>query len=368
VSGGHAGGHPRRGHEEEPEEHENHERWLVSYADMMTLLMVLFIVMFAISQVDQKKFAALKTGLSAGFGAPIAVLPGGDQLLDPGGGVAPDSVNLAGAAQGKAAQFAIYPGRDVNPKAVTELADAQNKASVRQEVTNLEQAREQLKQALKAANLPKAATFRFDQRGLVVTIATDQVLFSSGDATLLAEGKKILSALAPTLLKVPNMLSVDGHTNSIPISSGRFPSNWELSTDRATGVLRYLASAHHIPVTRMSATGFADTKPLASNNTPLGLVMNRRVEIVVIANVDTSLGKAVAEQAAQDDQGAAAGPPAKQQDADKVAQLQAAAEKAAAAQLAAEKQAEAARQAAAQARKAAEEAAGSTAGSTAGGG
>src|SRR5690349_23012994 len=99
-------GHPAKGaakahgkkHAAHDEEHENHERWLVSYADMMTLLMVLFIVMFAISQVDQKKFNALKTGLAAGFGAPVAILTGGDALLTPGGSVAPDSVNLAGAA------------------------------------------------------------------------------------------------------------------------------------------------------------------------------------------------------------------------------------------------------------------------------
>ena len=97
MSGG--GGHGRRrGHEEEHEEHENHERWLVSYADMMTLLMVLFIVMFAISQVDQRKFMALKTGLAAGFGAPVAFVNGAEKLLDPGGSVAPDTVNLAGSA------------------------------------------------------------------------------------------------------------------------------------------------------------------------------------------------------------------------------------------------------------------------------
>jgi len=95
------GGHSRRrGHEEEHEEHENHERWLVSYADMMTLLMVLFIVMFAVSQIDEQKFNAVKVGLAAGFGAPIAMLQGADHLLDPGGSVAPDSVNLSGSASG----------------------------------------------------------------------------------------------------------------------------------------------------------------------------------------------------------------------------------------------------------------------------
>lgn len=344
MSGGHSGGHPRRrGHEEEHEEHENHERWLVSYADMMTLLMVLFIVMFAISQVDQKKFAALKTGLSAGFGAPVAILSGGDAMLDPGGAVAPDSVNLAGAAKGEKPQAPVpEPQSPVNPEAVAELVEATSKAQVAKEVSELEKAREDLKAALKAAGLPDAATFRFDERGLVVTIATDEVLFGSGNAQLRPQGKRILSALAPTLTKVPNKISVDGHTDSLPIHTASFPSNWELSTDRATGVLRYLISKHAFPPTKLSATGFADTKPLRPNTTPAGRALNRRVEIVVVAQVDDSANQALAELA-QEHEAAAAEAAAKRK--------QAAAAKAAAAKAAAESKAAADRA------KAAEEAA-----------
>jgi chemotaxis protein MotB len=295
VSDGGGHGRKRRGHEEEHEEHENHERWLVSYADMMTLLMVLFIVLFAISQVDQKKFAALKTGLSAGFGAPVAILSGGDQLLTPGGSVAPDSVNLAGAAGSKTPSAALDPSRAVQPEVVAQLAKAQTEAQVAKEVENLAKAEKALKEALKAQGLAKGATFRFDERGLVVTIATDDVLFESGSAALRPTGRRILSALAPTLAKLPNRLSVDGHTNAIPIHTDRFPSNWELSGDRATGVLRYLHSAHGLPFGRMSATGFADTKPLLPASDPRSVGANRRVEIVVIARVDDSAGRAIAE-------------------------------------------------------------------------
>ena len=293
-SAGHAGGR-RRGHEEEHEEHENHERWLVSYADMMTLLMVLFIVLFAISQVDQKKFAALKTGLAAGFGAPVAILSGGDQLLTPGGAVAPDSVNLAGAAGAKVPSAAVDPARAVQPKAVAELAKAQEEAQVAKEVENLTEAEKALKAALAAKGLAKGATFRFDERGLVVTIATDDVLFESGSAALRPTGRRILDTIAPTLDRLPNRLSIDGHTNHLPIHTDRFPSNWELSGDRASGVLRYLHSAHGLPYGRMSATGFADTKPLVPPSDPRSLSANRRVEIVVIARVDDAAGRAIAE-------------------------------------------------------------------------
>jgi chemotaxis protein MotB len=292
--GGHGGG-KRRGHEEEHEEHENHERWLVSYADMMTLLMVLFIVMFAISQVDQRKFAALKTGLSAGFGAPVAILPGGDALLDPGGSVAPDSVNLSGSAGGKAPSAMIDPQAVVDPDAVARLTRATEKAQVATEVKNLKKAQAQLKKALDKAGLSHGATFRFDERGLIVSIATDKVLFGSGGADLLPAGRRILATIAPTLRRLPNRLSVDGHTNSVPISTARFPSNWELSTDRATGVLRYLVSDQGIPASRLYATGFADTRPLVEGPGRRALVANRRVEIVVLARIDNSAGRAVAE-------------------------------------------------------------------------
>jgi chemotaxis protein MotB len=281
------GGHKRRGHEEEHEEHENHERWLVSYADMMTLLMVLFIVLFAISQVDQKKFASLKTGLSAGFGAPVEIMPGADALLDPGGAVAPDSVNISGSTGGAKANSQI------NPEKVADVAKATSEAQVKKEVDNLEKARKKLQRALAKAGVAKGATFRFDERGLVVTIVTDNVLFISGSATLENQGRKILDAVGPTLRDLPNRLSIDGHTNSIPIHSSQFISNWELSSGRATGVLRYLNGSEGIPENRISATGFADTKPRLPKSNPDSVAANRRVEIVILARVDNSAGRAV---------------------------------------------------------------------------
>jgi chemotaxis protein MotB len=296
MSDGHGGGggKKKRAHEEEHEEHENHERWLVSYADMMTLLMVLFIVMFAISQVDAKKFMALKTGLTAGFGAPIAFLDGADQMLAPGGAVAPDSPNLAGAAGSKTRSAAQDTTVGVQPEKVVKLVEALNKAQVAKEVESLKNAKQQIAKALQKSGLAKNAAFRFDERGLVITIATDKVLFTSGSADLQPQGRKILDAIAPALLRLPNRISVDGHTNSIPIRTQRFPSNWELSGDRATGVLRYLIRTYRIPPDRMSATGFADTHPLVPSSNPRALDVNRRVEIVVVARVDDSAGRAVA--------------------------------------------------------------------------
>jgi chemotaxis protein MotB len=285
------------GHEEEHEEHENHERWLVSYADMMTLLMVLFIVMFAISSINQGKFDELKAGLRKGFGAPQTMLAGGLDILDSGGAVAPDAAAVDGFAEGGSGGTDVKswkPSSSEEFNRIGGLASATARAQVQQEVDNLKAAEKALKAALAKAGVPNGATFRFDERGLVVTIATDKVLFESGSAQLRPQGRRILDALEPTLAELPNRLSVDGHTNWLPISSERFPSNWELSTDRATGVLRYLAG-HGVPVDRMSATGYADTRPLLPRTESRALAVNRRVEIVVLAGVDDAQGRAVLE-------------------------------------------------------------------------
>lgn len=289
-AGGHGGARRRGGHEEEPAEHENEERWLLTYADMITLLMVLFIVMFAMSQVDQHKFIQLKNGLASGFGAPITMLSDSDAMLGPGGAIAPDPVNLAGQASDRGSS---QTGETLNPDAVSELAAATERAQVAAEVRKLQQALKELQQALRSAGLSNGATFRFDERGLVVTIATDKVLFGNGSASLLAEGEKILAALAPVLRTLPHRLSIDGHTNSLPISTTRYRDNWDLSLARAAGVLRYLNSAG-IPVTRMSASGYADTRPLLEGTSQRALVTNRRVEIVVLAAVDDATGRAIA--------------------------------------------------------------------------
>jgi chemotaxis protein MotB len=288
-------GHARRGgHDEEHEEHENHERWLVSYADMMTLLMVLFIVMFAISSINQGKFDQLKQGLHNGFGTPQTMMAGGNNLLDSGDGVAPDDPQIAAVASGGAGGVSVNSVKGVAPEQVAGLVKATEHAQVRKEVENLKKAEKALKAALARAGIPHGATFRFDERGLVVTIATDKVLFESGSAALRRQGRRILDTIEPTLATLPNRISVDGHTNSVPIATDRYPSNWELSTDRAAGVLRYLARPGGIPVDRMSAAGYADTRPLRPASDPRALVVNRRVEIVVLAAVDNSLGQAVA--------------------------------------------------------------------------
>ena len=275
-------GHGRRRQKhEEHEEHENHERWLVSAFDMMTLLFVLFVVLFAMSQVDKDKFAALAKGFSEAFGSPISVqtspLPDGSVLdglngaIDIASAIPPDPTVQDADVEAAAAAAAAERAKNV----AAEAAAAYD---------NLAAAREAIDAALKAAGYDGAAQFEIDERGLVVHIVADAVLFDAEEAVLRPEGGTILSAVAPTLIGLPNQLAVEGHANHLPVSAGGpWPSNWELSAFRATTVVRYLAG-DGVPQNRMSADAYGSTRPLVPETDPKAITVNRRVDIVVLSN------------------------------------------------------------------------------------
>jgi chemotaxis protein MotB len=137
--------------------------------------------------------------------------------------------------------------------------------------------------ALTAAGYADAARYEIDERGLVVHIVADAVLFDAEQAVLRPEGRHILDAVAPTLTGLPNVLRVEGHANHLPVTpGGPWPSNWELSSYRASTVLRYLAG-DGVPEIRMSATGYSSTRPLVPITDPTAISVNRRVDIVVLS-------------------------------------------------------------------------------------
>jgi chemotaxis protein MotB len=263
------------------EEHDaaNHERWLLTYADMITLLMVLFIVLFAISVVDKKKFAALADGLSHQFGATNKILPAGTGVMDGG--------KTSNADQG---QLTNNPAQPLSPLDQVEVSqqrsqDQQKQNLLKQEQAALADARQQIEAALKARGLQNSVSFKVTSRGLVVSIVTDQVLFDTGQASLKPVGHEVLDAVAPALRNLPNDISIEGHTDNVPINGGLFASNWELSAVRATTVLRYLVANEGLRANRLSATGYADTKPVVLNDSPAHQAQNRRVEVVVLSSL-----------------------------------------------------------------------------------
>ena len=286
AKGGHGHGHGhrpagRRPKKHEEEEHENHERWLVSYADMLTLLFALFVVLYAMSQVDVTKFNSFAEGLQQGFGAPVTI-------LDDGAALDTESENPLQPVQ--VAQEAAIDGSEqtaAEQAAAAEVAarEAQQTAAEAQATYDqLVRAEQSLQAALAAAGQSGAAEFVIDERGLVVHVVSDPVLFAPESAVLQPRGATVLDALAPTLAGLPNQIRVEGHANSVPVTrGGPWPSNWELSAVRATTVLRHLSESDGVAEDRMSAAGYGSTRPLVPDSDPGYLTVNRRVDIVALS-------------------------------------------------------------------------------------
>ena len=287
-SGG--GAKKKKGGHEEHEEHVNHERWLVSYADMLTLLFVLFVVLFSMSSVDQKKFAELAAGLSEGFGAQSAAFQGSAATLDGSGnstqfipidpGANPGdggsgTANMS-AKEKQAVEAAI--------RAASRSKASKNAEAATKEAQNLKKVEEQITDALTKAKLQNQVKFTINERGLVVTVITNEVVFDGNKADLQRGGAKILDAVAPALAKLPNNIEVDGHTNQLKAKTSFYPSGWELSAARASTVVRYLTD-HGLAKGRMSAVGFSDTKPLLDPKDPKSVQQNRRVDVVVLTQL-----------------------------------------------------------------------------------
>ena len=255
----------RRKRHDAHEEAENHERWLITYADMITLLMAFFIMLFTMSQVDLAKFKEFSGGLQTHYtGGPQEMnlaADGGQGVLD-GGGMSQQQI-LAAAEQ---------------------VLDKQAQADLARELERdrLVHVEEVVTRRVREAGLSGKVDFRLEARGLVVTIVSDDVLFPLGSADLQPQGRAVLRGLAGVLRRMPNHIAVEGHTDNVPVSGGPYGDNWVLSTARATSVLQHVLSLG-LPASRLSAAGYADQRPLEPNTTSSNRATNRRVEIVILA-------------------------------------------------------------------------------------
>jgi chemotaxis protein MotB len=284
------GGRGRRGRGAHAE-HENDERWLLTYADMITLLMALFMVLFSISSVNISKYQTLQQSLKAAFSGSI--LPGGRSIMQSGSqsttahtpatAEIPSLVPLNPVAAAKAnpsiASSKANQSASLNSKQLEAALNSMSAAL--REQASLAALKQKLDAYAKEHGLSHDVQTVIDRRGLVVRVLTDQLLFASGQATLQPAGFPLLTEVAQLLnVDQSHPITVEGHTDNVPISSSEYPSNWELSTDRATTVVRYLISKG-VNRQRLGAVGYADLHPLASNATAAGRARNRRVEIVL---------------------------------------------------------------------------------------
>ena len=250
---------PRKKHVE----HENHERWLVSYADFITLLFAFFVVMFASSQTDKSKARqvseavekALKEGSSVSIPQAVAKVLGGT-VDDKGQGNA--QMHGPGGAQ-KAA-------KEDRPE-VMELG------------VSLKTLSTQLSDEIKAGKVEVSMT----PRGIVVSLK-QAAFFPSGADAVDPATFTTMSKVAGALKDVSNPVRIEGHTDAQPIHTARFRSNWELSAARSIAIMELLSSRFEIARDRLAIVGYADTVPVAENDTPEGRARNRRVDLVILNN------------------------------------------------------------------------------------
>jgi chemotaxis protein MotB len=255
----------RRRHDDE--EHENSERWLVTYADMLTLLMVLFIVMFAMSQVDEAKFNALRSGLAEGFGASSSFMQGSDSFLqDQPEATSPDIVPTENLLSPVTTQAAIL---DV----------------ARRETDRLDAIRRQVEDALRRHGLSDDVRMNIDERGLVISLVSRHVVFRADVADLSPRGQRVVDTLAPVLRQIPDDLRIDGHTNQVKVHPQYYATDWDLSAARAVTVLRRLDEVGHVPEGRLSVAAFGHERPLVDPARPGSQQVNKRVDIVVLSPV-----------------------------------------------------------------------------------
>jgi chemotaxis protein MotB len=277
----------RRRHAHAEEEHESDERWLLTYADMITLLMALFMVLFSISSVNISKFVSLQHSLQDAFSGRI--LPGGRALEESGGSTTSPQVAATPAASTPAA---------TNEGADRKAADAAAKAQAKAEEEDFKALKERVDSYAREHGLESKVTTLITKDGLVIRLLTDKLLFASGSATVQPAGRGLLAKIGGVLrAESEHAIRVRGFTDPVPIHTAEFPSNWELSAGRAASVVRAFAGAGVSPQ-RMEAAGRAALDPLTTNVTAEGRARNRRVE-VLLPRVAT--GKA-AEDATQSEQ------------------------------------------------------------------
>jgi len=239
----------KKNHHKHHEEHID-ETWLIPYADLLTLLLALFIVLFASAQVDQKKFDQLAQAFSAAFSSgSMAVL---------------DSTRTS-------------PQITDGPPRTTQVDKEQ---AYLQETAQLLEVKRLVDKYIQENNLTGDLQTSLTEDGLMIRIK-DTALFPSGSATLIPESQRLGSAIAKMLVPLSQRIIISGHTDNVPINTYEFPSNWDLSSKRALNFMKFLFTQEKLHPEKFSAIGHGEYRPIASNETSEGRAKNRRVEILV---------------------------------------------------------------------------------------
>lgn len=255
----------QRRREKHGEGHENEERWLLPYADMITLLLALFIMLYAASSVNNAKLEKLSQSINTAFNGKKAT---------PGENQSEKTSEVPKEA----------PGAKLLNAGVTlqQLQKAAKAVEERQaEDARLRRLKIKIDQAARRQGFQDSVTTTINERGLIVRLVSDKVLFDSGDAVVQNRARGLILDIADVLKSEPNNIRVEGHTDSVPIASAKFPTNWELSVARSASVVRLLIRDGMNPQ-KLAAAGYGAYRPRGDNSSEAGRQKNRRVEIVVL--------------------------------------------------------------------------------------
>lgn len=238
----------------EAETPENHERWIVSYADMVTLLWALFVVLYALSDSNPRKLLVVSESINRAFETGVmAGSTGSSPIFTTGGGITP---SISGV---KATDF-----------------------------DNISQQVNEVNQALGLSN---AIQVRTDSDSITLSVSGD-VLFATGRADLQPGSQLILDEIAALVAAMPNRVIVEGHTDSVPVNNPDFDDNWDLSAKRANNVLNYLVT-HGVAAERLHSASYGETRPIGDNATIEGRALNRRADIVIVYPTQEELDRAL---------------------------------------------------------------------------
>lgn len=222
------------------------ERWVISYADLVTLLLGFFIILYASAEVDARKIEDLSIGLARAFNVPVKDgVGGGSVLFDGGAGLIPGDINT---------------GRiELDIEAISRA----------------------LQEGIDRAGVQGELRLSADEDRITIRLA-DNLIFAPASADIRPQALALLRVVGDVVADYPNEVRVEGHTDNVPVGTDRYPSNWELSSARATAVLRFLVDETAIDGSRIFAAGYGEFRPIAPNLTPEGRALNRRADVVLL--------------------------------------------------------------------------------------
>ena len=270
---------------QEPEK-ENSERWLLTYSDMITLLMAFFIVLYAMSNIDVEKYKKLSTSLNSALGGSSSSTSATSGSSSGSGGSTSGKVNVTGlptmGANDKLNVTGLDMGSDSSSSSAAQGSSGLWDSTGSQE-KQFKKAQQDVTKYLKDNNLADSAAVEITDRGFQVSLK-ENILFDSAEASLRTDAMNKIISIGKILVNVEGKIRVEGNTDNLPIKNDRYNSNWQLSSMRASNVAELMVEKAGIDPNRISAVGYGEYKPVATNATPEGRAQNRRVDIIIISD------------------------------------------------------------------------------------